>query len=261
MESALIKCIGKSVINGNLFHLHHDMFLFLIPILVFVSRMLVRTFRATGIAHGTWMNNSSFFITFLVAFQSWEVFGSSPAECMEPGNEADRNECPSGSGTAGPSRSAEKTSPAGNFVHTMDPADGGGPSNPPMDFSPTMKAPPVANPSGQLLPNASETPHSDASGSPGKSALEDMEEERLLDDLQDKKGDLGEGQRLSGFRRSVDQIFGVTTPGGKFELIQNLRKETGGYLADAPVTRSMFNVVREHQSRNSSGRGGGKTPE
>jgi hypothetical protein len=51
------------------------------------------------------------------------------AECMEPGKEADRNEGPSGSGTAGPSRSAEKTSPAGNFVHTMDPADGGpGPS-------------------------------------------------------------------------------------------------------------------------------------
>ena len=68
MESVFIKCIGKSVINGNLFHLHHDMFLFLIPILVFVSRILVRALwhfnEQTNpipqrIGHGTTTKNSS----------------------------------------------------------------------------------------------------------------------------------------------------------------------------------------------------------
>lgn len=102
------------------------------------------------------------------------------------------------------------------------------------------------------LPNASETPHSDASASPGKSALDDTVEEHLLRDLREtKKGDLGEAQRISDVRRSVERDLNVTTPGGKFELLLKLPKET---LEDAPVARSMLNAIRENQSRISRGR-------
>ena len=106
IEKIVIRFLGKSVLECKFLDVHHDIFFFLILILVFVSLILFRTFRATGIAHGTRILNSSFFITFLVVFQSLVVFWSAHAECMEPGNEADRNEGPSGSGTAGPSYSA-----------------------------------------------------------------------------------------------------------------------------------------------------------
>jgi len=117
-----------------------------------------------------------------------------------------------------------------------------------------------ANPSKQLLPNASSSApdHSDASGSPEKSALDERKEELLLSNIEEKKGDLGTGQRLSDVRKEVETDFHITTKGQEFELIKEIQKEAGAKKEDCPATNCAFNSIKEYQSHVQDGRGGGK---
>ncbi|KAH0776212.1 hypothetical protein KY290_007623 [Solanum tuberosum] len=85
----------------------------------------------------------------------------------------------------------------------------------------SSEAPPVANPN---IPNASssaaETPHSDASGSRGKSALDERKEELILSNIKRSRG----WPKSCGFQCD-----------NQFELIEELKKK----IAPRPIPRLM----------------------
>jgi hypothetical protein len=95
-----------------------------------------------------------------------------------------------------------------------------------------------------------------ASGFREKSALDQRKEELLMDNLKERKGDLGDGQRISTVRQTVETDLHVSNKGQEFELIKQIEKETGAKKEDCPVTNSTFNEIKEFQSKIQDGTGG-----
>jgi hypothetical protein len=134
-----------------------------------------------------------------------------------------------------PSRSAEET-PSGNNIHMMDPADGEEPSN--------------TRSSNPRLHKGSETSNitSESGCSRDKSALEETIEDFILSNLKDKKGDLGDGQRLSNIRREVENNLDVHSNPQRFSLCEKIKKEAKKDT-DNPVTKFTFREVEAYQSK------------
>lgn len=82
--------------------------------------------------------------------------------------------------------------------------------------------------------------------------------ELILENLKEKRGDLGDGQRLSEVGNKVENDFQITNNVEKLELIKQMEKETCTKKEDSPVTNSTFNEVRDYESKIQDGRGGGK---
>lgn len=94
-----------------------------------------------------------------------------------------------------------------------------------------------------------------ASGFREKSALDQRKEELLMENLQERKGDLGDGQRISTVRQTVETDLHVTNKGEEFEFIKQIEKETGAKKEDCPVTNSTFNEIQYYQSQIQDGKG------
>ena len=103
VEKILIRFIGRSVMDGRIFDLHHDIFFFLILILVFVSRMLVGALQ--HLRRGRIAPKSGLFTITSLFLGIFYVASTTTADCAT-GNEPDRNGGASGSGTTGPSCSS-----------------------------------------------------------------------------------------------------------------------------------------------------------
>lgn len=97
-----------------------------------------------------------------------------------------------------------------------------------------------------------------ASGSREKSALDQRKEELIMENLQERKGDLADDQRVSDVRKAVEADFDVSTKADEFELIEEMKKEAGAKKEDCPATNSAFHGIREYQGHVQDGRGGGK---
>ena len=120
--------------------------------------------------------------------------------------------------------------------------------------------PPASAPSGQQLPRASssttEAPDSDASGSQ-KSGLNRREEELLEENLEKKKGKLGDGQRISDVKKDVEKDLNITSLGEQFELIQEIEKELSSKTQKEDVTKCTFISISENQTHVQDGQGRG----
>lgn len=103
-DKVLIRFFGKSVMEGWIFYFHHDIFFLKILFFFFVSWMLVCALRHPSqgrIARGTYLLGLITYISAVCAI----VFRLTTAECAT-GNEPDRNDGASGSGTEAPPSSA-----------------------------------------------------------------------------------------------------------------------------------------------------------
>jgi hypothetical protein len=97
-----------------------------------------------------------------------------------------------------------------------------------------------------------------ASGSREKSALNERAEELIERNLKERKGDVGDGQRISDVRKAVEADTGVDTKASEFQLIQEMEKEAGSSKnKETPVTNLIFNEVKDHQGKILDGKGGG----
>lgn len=63
-------------------------------------------------------------------------------------------------------------------------------------------------------------PSDDSSSAP--SALEERTDELIQDNLKERKGDLGDGQRVSEVRQGVEDDLNIKTKGELFSLIKQL---------------------------------------
>ena len=92
----------------------------------------------------------------------------------------------------------------------------------------------------------------------GSSALQEREQELLLENLHKKRGSLGEGESLEEVRGTVENDLNVKTQADVFELIQQIEKEkgVGSQEGSQPATSSTFNEVRDFQTRTQDGKGG-----
>lgn len=90
-----------------------------------------------------------------------------------------------------------------------------------------------------------------------KSALTQQEEELLMANLREKRGDLAEGQRISTVRQTLEADFDITSKKKEFEFIQEIQKDMKAKKEDCPViTNSTFSSINEYQSKIQDGRGG-----
>lgn len=78
--------------------------------------------------------------------------------------------------------------------------------------------------------------------------MEQKKEELILANLTERKGDLGENQRLSAVRETLETDFQVSNKGREFEFILQMEREKKAPKGDCPVTSSTFYEVSEHQS-------------
>ena len=99
-------------------------------------------------------------------------------------------------------------------------------------------------------------PSDDSSSAP--SALEQRTNELIQENLKERKGDLGDGQRVSEVRQGVEQDLNIEKKAEKFELIKQLEKEVKAKNEPSPVTNCAFNEVKEHAGKIQDGKGGGK---
>lgn len=91
---------------------------------------------------------------------------------------------------------------------------------------------------------------------PEPSALQQRENELILENVEQRKGALGEGQKVDEVRVAVEQDCGAQGPVDRFSLIQELKAETKG-TQDCPATKSALNEIKDFQSHVQDGRGGG----
>lgn len=97
-------------------------------------------------------------------------------------------------------------------------------------------------------------PSDDSSSAP--SALEQRTNELIQENLKERKGDLGDGQRVSEVRQGVEQDLNIEKKAEKFELIKQLEKEVKAKNEPSPVTNCAFNEVKEHAGKIQDGKGG-----
>lgn len=110
-----------------------------------------------------------------------------------------------------------------------------------------------------MLPGSSHEPRepSDESSS-ALSALDERKDQLIQENVKERKGDLGDGQRVSEVRQGVEQDFQISTKGEEFELIKQLSKEVKAKNEPSPVTNCAFNSIKEHEALTQDGKGGGK---
>lgn len=90
------------------------------------------------------------------------------------------------------------------------------------------------------------------------SALEERANELIQENFEERKGDLGDGQKVSEVRKEVKQDFNIKTKGEEFSLIKQLEKEVQAKNEPSPVTNSAFNEIRQHEAQIQDGRGGAR---
>ncbi|KAJ8746880.1 hypothetical protein K2173_010152 (mitochondrion) [Erythroxylum novogranatense] len=87
----------------------------------------------------------------------------------------------------------------------------------------------------------------DSSSAP--SAFEERTNELIQENLKERKGDLGDGQRVSEVRQAVEEDFEIGTKAEEFTLIKEFEAEAQGgskrnIQEDLPATKSVFNQVK-----------------
>ena len=88
--------------------------------------------------------------------------------------------------------------------------------------------------------------------------MDQRKEELINENLQKRKGALGDGQEVSEVRQALEKEYNIHNKGQEFELIKEMEKETKSSKKDAPVTNSTFNEVKEYESQTQDGRGRGR---
>lgn len=91
----------------------------------------------------------------------------------------------------------------------------------------------------------------DSSSAP--SALEERTNELIQENEKERKGDLGDGQRVSEVRQAVEEDFEIGTKAEEFTLIKEFEAEAQGgskrnIQEDLPATKSVFNQVKEFEN-------------
>lgn len=141
------------------------------------------------------------------------------------------------------------------------PAEGGEiPSGGQPDAS--SSAGPSMNPPEGPYPEKTPAPNPEPEGSAespsAPSALEERENELLSKNLAERKCDLAEGENIDSVRTAVEGDFHSNTKTEKFQLIQQLFKETQSKTEDCPATKSSLNEIKNYSSKIQDGRGGRK---
>lgn len=90
------------------------------------------------------------------------------------------------------------------------------------------------------------------------SALDERKEELIQDNLQKRKGALGDEQEVSEVRQRVEHDLNIQSKGEEFELIKQLEKEVKAKNEPSPVTNCTFNEIKEHEGKIQHGKGGGR---
>ena len=106
-----------------------------------------------------------------------------------------------------------------------------------------------------MMPESSKKPTS-----PAPSALDERTNQLLLENVKEKKGDLGDGQKLSDLRAGVEKDFAIENNSDKFQLIKQLETEINKKPETNPVTKATFNEIKDYQSHVQDGHGRGKPP-
>ena len=90
-----------------------------------------------------------------------------------------------------------------------------------------------------------------------KTALQQREDELILENVEKRKGALGEGQQVSEVRSAVEKDLRVQDSKDRFNFIQTLEAETKGQKS-SPAINCVFNEISDFQSGVQDGLGGGK---
>ena len=90
--------------------------------------------------------------------------------------------------------------------------------------------------------------------------MDQRAEELLIENLKERKGELGEEQRISNVRKTVENDLNVQNKAEEFEFIKQIEKEkeAGTKKEDCPVTNCTFNEIKEFESQIQDGKGGGR---
>jgi hypothetical protein len=81
-------------------------------------------------------------------------------------------------------------------------------------------------------------------------------DELIEENLNKRKGALGDGQKVSEVRKRMETELEIHTKGEEFHFIKQRERETGGQKEDCPVTNSTFNEIKDYASNIQDGRGG-----
>ena len=110
-----------------------------------------------------------------------------------------------------------------------------------------------------MMPKSSQELHEPpAPAESAPSALEERTEELLLENVEHRKGALGDGQKVSQVRQAVEDDFNIKTKANEFGLIKQIENEIGAKSDKYPVSNSTFNEIKDFQSKVQDGLGGGK---
>ena len=90
--------------------------------------------------------------------------------------------------------------------------------------------------------------------SPAPSALEERTNELIIENLTERKGDIGTGQTVDEVRQGVEHDLNIETKTDAFLLIQELEKEVKAKNEPCPGTTCAFNEVKEHESQRQDGK-------
>ena len=71
---------------------------------------------------------------------------------------------------------------------------------------------------------------------------------------------MGDGQRISSVRQTVENDLFIATKGQEFELIRQIEREMTNKTEKYPVTNSTFNEIKDYQSKVLDGQRGSKRP-
>ena len=83
----------------------------------------------------------------------------------------------------------------------------------------------------------------------------------MEENLRERKGDLGDGQKIDEVRQEVEKDLNIETKGEEFSLIKQLEKEVKAKNKPSPMTNCVFNEVKEHEAKIQNGKGEEKSNE
>lgn len=88
--------------------------------------------------------------------------------------------------------------------------------------------------------------------------MDQRKDELLFENIKERKGDLGDGQRVSQVRQGVEDDFHIKTKADEYLLVKKLEAEVKEKNKPSPATTSAFREILQHQGKIQDGRGGGK---